>query len=89
MLIRYEPFREFRLSSEAGAPAQQPMPLDVYRRGDTFFIHVDVPGIDPDRVELFVEHDTLTIKAGGVSGSVKTTTRSSQSSGRTASSFAT
>jgi HSP20 family protein len=63
MLIRYEPLLEFRPSNPVGGPAAQPMPLDAYRRGAAFFVHVDVPGIDADRVELVVEHDTLTIKA--------------------------
>lgn len=50
MLIRYEPLLEFRPSNPVGAPAAQPMPLDVYRRGAAFFV-------------LVGEHDTLTIKA--------------------------
>ena len=63
MLMRFEPLREFRVTSGAGPPLGQALPLDAYRRGDSFYVHVDVPGIDPDQVEVVVEHDTLTITA--------------------------
>jgi HSP20 family protein len=37
--------------------------MDAYRRGDQFLIHLDLPGVDPDAVELTVEQNVLTIKA--------------------------
>src|SRR4030095_6549191 len=30
---------------------------------DQFFIHLDLPGVDPDAIELTVEQNVLTIKA--------------------------
>ena len=37
--------------------------MDAYRRGDHFLIHLDLPGIDPDAIELTVEQNVLTIRA--------------------------
>src|SRR5687768_14122602 len=39
------------------------VPVDAYRRGDEFLIHLDLPGVDPDAIELTVEKNVLTIKA--------------------------
>ena len=37
--------------------------MDAYRRGDQYLIHLDLPGVDPDAIELTVEQNVLTIKA--------------------------
>ncbi|WP_018505830.1 Hsp20/alpha crystallin family protein [Parafrankia discariae] len=66
MLLRFDPFRDFdRLASEAFGTARtpQPMPMDCYRSGDTFFLHFDLPGINPDSVEVTAENNTLTVQA--------------------------
>lgn len=67
MLMRFDPFRDLdRLAAQAFGPARSwtgTMPLDAYRRGDRFFVHVDLPGIDPDSVDLTVERNVLTLKA--------------------------
>lgn len=65
MLARFDPFGDLdlmfdELRARRGA---RPMPLDAYRRGDTFFVHLDVPGIDPDSIELTIEDDVLNVKA--------------------------
>lgn len=66
-VMRFDPFRDFdRLSEQIagqlrGAP--RPVPIDVYRRGDQFHIHLDLPGVDPNAIELTVEQNVLTIKA--------------------------
>src|SRR3546814_13579354 len=39
------------------------MPLDAYRDVDRFVIHVDLPGVDPDSVDLTVEKNVLTVSA--------------------------
>jgi HSP20 family protein len=65
--MRFDPFRDFdRLSDQIagqlrGAPRS--VPIDVYRRGDQFHVDLDLPGVDPDAVELTVEQNVLTIKA--------------------------
>ena len=67
MLMRFDPFRELdRLSEQVtGANRQMPavLPMDAYRRGEHFVVHLDLPGTDPNSVELTVERNVLTIKA--------------------------
>jgi HSP20 family protein len=38
------------------------MPLDAYRRGEDVWVHVDLPGVSPDSLEINVERDVLTIE---------------------------
>ena len=70
MLMRTDPFRDLdRLTQQlfgttAGTwskPAA--MPMDAYRAGDEFVVCFDLPGIDPDAIELDVERNVLTVKA--------------------------
>jgi HSP20 family protein len=69
MLMRFDPFRELdRLAQQASwpsAPARPPavMPIDAYRRGDRFLVHFDLPGVNPDSVELTVEKNVLQVRA--------------------------
>jgi HSP20 family protein len=67
-VIRFEPFRDplERLLSMAATGTRAPlgMPMDVYRAGDgSYHVEADLPGADPDSVEVTVEHSTLTIRA--------------------------
>ncbi|HEX8580883.1 MAG TPA: Hsp20/alpha crystallin family protein [Acidimicrobiales bacterium] len=66
MLMRFDPFRDFdRLAAQAFGTRSWTggMPMDAYRRGDRFFVHLDLPGVDPDSVDLTVERNVLTVKA--------------------------
>jgi HSP20 family protein len=64
MLLRYDPFRELdRLTEAFGARGLNVAPLDAYRDGDQFHVLVDLPGVDPENIDLTVERDVLTIKA--------------------------
>jgi HSP20 family protein len=62
-----DPFREFdRLLSMAASGTRAPlgMPMDVYRGQDgSYHVEADLPGADPDSVEVTVEHAVLTIRA--------------------------
>jgi HSP20 family protein len=63
--MRFEPFREFERTSEqmrSQHPIRQ-IPVDAYRRGNEFKIHCDLPGVDPDSIELTVENDVLSVWA--------------------------
>ena len=67
-VIRFDPFRDpfERLMSMAATGTRAPlgMPMDVYRAEDgTYHVEADLPGVDPDSVEVTVEHSTLTIRA--------------------------
>jgi len=66
MLVRTDPFRELDLLAQQllnTAPRPAMMPIDAYRKDDTFFVHFDLPGVDPDRIELTIEQNTLTVRA--------------------------
>jgi len=39
------------------------MPMDAYRKDDSFLLTLDLPGVKPDSVDLTVEDNILTIKA--------------------------
>jgi len=66
MLMRTDPFRELdRLTQQVLGTAARPvaMPMDAYRKGDEFFIHFDLPGVQADSIELTVEQNVLTVRA--------------------------
>jgi HSP20 family protein len=65
MLMRFEPFNVFDHSPEEQRRASraQLVPVDAYRRGNEFKLHLDLPGADPGSVELTVEKDLLTVRA--------------------------
>ncbi len=68
MLMRFDPFRDLdRLTQQAwgGGLDRRPavMPMDAYRSGDEFLVHFDLPGVDPNSVELTVEKNVLTVNA--------------------------
>jgi HSP20 family molecular chaperone IbpA len=62
-----DPFRELdRLISMATSGTRAPlgMPMDVYRGEDgSYHVEADLPGADPDSIEVTVEHGVLTIQA--------------------------
>ncbi|WP_030241587.1 MULTISPECIES: Hsp20/alpha crystallin family protein [unclassified Streptomyces] len=66
MLMRTDPFRELdRLTQQVLGPATRPsaMAMDAYRSGDDFLVHFDLPGIDPETIELDVERNVLNVRA--------------------------
>ncbi|MBB5924701.1 Hsp20/alpha crystallin family protein [Streptomyces echinatus] len=66
MLMRTDPFRDFdRLAQQVFGSDARPsaMPMDAYRSGDDFLVHFDLPGIDPETIELDVERNVLNVRA--------------------------
>jgi HSP20 family protein len=66
MLVRTDPFRDLdRLTQQLLGTATRPaaMPMDAYRKGDTFYIHFDLPGVSAESIELTVEQSVLTVRA--------------------------
>jgi HSP20 family protein len=37
--------------------------MDLYRSGDHYVLHVDLPGVDPGSVDVSVDGGILTVKA--------------------------
>ncbi|CAO5151445.1 18 kDa antigen 2 [Frankia sp. AiPs1] len=66
MFIRSDPFRDLdRLTQQMFASMSRPvaMPMDAYRIGDEYLVHLDLPGVDPATIDLSVERDVLTVAA--------------------------
>ncbi|MFP5346141.1 MAG: Hsp20/alpha crystallin family protein [Actinomycetes bacterium] len=66
MLMRTDPFRELdRLTQHLVGTVTRPaaMPMDAYRADDTFVVHFDLPGVDPQTIDLDVERNVVTIRA--------------------------
>jgi HSP20 family protein len=66
MLMRTDPFRDIDRLAEtffgtAGRPAV--MHVDAERDGDWFHVYFDLPGVDPDSIDLTVERNVLSVRA--------------------------
>jgi HSP20 family protein len=60
MLVRFDPFRDLdQLFRRPGAS----VPMDAVRHGSQVFVSFDLPGVDPESVDLSVERDVLTVSA--------------------------
>ena len=69
-MLRFDPFRDLdrmteQLLGSTGVTSRVPrfMPMDLYRSGDHYVLHADLPGIDPGSVDVSVDNGTLTIRA--------------------------
>ena len=67
MLMRFDPFRDLdRLTQNlwnGDVRRLNGVPMDAYRKGGQFLVHFDVPGVDPNSIELTVEKNVLTVSA--------------------------
>jgi HSP20 family protein len=66
VLMRTDPFRELdRLTQQVFGTSTRPafMPLDAWRDGDRFLLEFDLPGVDPESIDLDVERNVLTVRA--------------------------
>jgi HSP20 family protein len=66
--IRFDPVRDFERLSEqlfgsGGRGGPRSLPMDAYRRGHEFHVELDLPGVEPDAIELTVEQNVLTVPA--------------------------
>jgi HSP20 family protein len=64
-VMRFDPFRDLdRLTEQLlGSRGTRSLPMEAYRRGNQFFVHLDVPGVDPNDVDLTVERNVVAVKA--------------------------
>jgi HSP20 family protein len=66
MATRFDPFQEIdRLFGQllTAERSSATMPMDLYRAGDHYVLHVDLPGVDPGSIDVNVEDRSLTIRA--------------------------
>ena len=68
MLMRFDPFRDFdraweQLAAQQTGRQARSFPMDAYRRGDEFVVHFDLPGVDPETIDLTVDRNILTVQA--------------------------
>lgn len=62
----FDPFREFeRFVTGLGGSTSQTtaLPMDLYKKGDTFVAEIEMPGVDPDSIDIDVDDRTLTVRA--------------------------
>ena len=67
-VLRFDPFQELDRLTEQALPGRRSrsarsFPIDAYRRGDRLFVHLDLPGVDADQIELTCEQNVLTVRA--------------------------
>lgn len=68
VLFQNDPFRDFdlmfdRLNGRTRAASHSIMPMDAYRRGSDVWVHLDLPGVHPDSIDIDLERNVLTVSA--------------------------
>jgi len=67
MMIQSDPFRDldtlFSRMSARSASGSGVMPIDAFRRGSDVWVHIDLPGVKAESLEMTVERNVLTIAA--------------------------
>ena len=67
MMIQTDPFRDLdTLFSRLSGRQQNTggvMPMDAFRRGSDVWVHIDLPGVKADSLDITVERNVLTIAA--------------------------
>jgi HSP20 family protein len=66
MLMRTDPFRELdRLTRQVLGNTALPsaMPLESWRQDGEFVVEFDLPGVDPETIDVGVERNVLTVRA--------------------------
>ena len=69
-MLHPDPFRDIdRLAAQllgtspGSARVPLAMPMDLYRSGDHYVLHADLPGVDPNSVDVSVDGGILTVTA--------------------------
>jgi HSP20 family protein len=66
MLIRNDPLRDFdRFAQQVFGTTTRPtsMAMDAWKEGDQFVVQLDLPGVNPDKIDVDVERNVLTVRA--------------------------
>ncbi|TRY16945.1 Hsp20/alpha crystallin family protein [Tessaracoccus rhinocerotis] len=71
MARSFDPFRDMeRLFGEATRTSQPGLAMDLYRTGDHFVAAFDLPGVDPQSIDIDIDDRTLTVRAERKNGSL-------------------
>jgi len=67
MLIQNDPFRDLdsllnRFASRSGGTVAGAAPVDAFRRGTDVWVHMDLPGVKAEDLDITVERNVLTIE---------------------------
>lgn len=68
-VMHFEPVRAMRdldrITSQllSGTRVPLSMPMDVWREGDLYHVAMDLPGVQPDSIDINVERNTLSVTA--------------------------
>jgi HSP20 family protein len=67
MLFENDPFRDIdallgRMGTRSSF-APSAMPMDAYRRDNVVWVHIDLPGVSADSIDIGVERNVLTVTA--------------------------
>ncbi len=64
MTTTFDPFRDMdRILNSMRAPVPAGMPMDLYRTSESFVARIDLPGVNPETIDIDVEERTLTVRA--------------------------
>ena len=67
VLLRTDPFRDLDRWTDgffrSGAATSLSTPMNAYRHGDVVTVELDLPGADPERIDVTVEKNELRIEA--------------------------
>lgn len=72
MSMSFDPFSQLdRIAQSVFDTSRQPrvMPVDLFREGEEYILHADLPGIDPGSVDVDVDGHLMTIRAQRSAGS--------------------
>ncbi len=66
MALTFDPFSQldrFAASVLDSVRAPRLMPVDLYRDGDRYILHADLPGVDPGSIDVDLDGGQLTLRA--------------------------
>ena len=67
VLFQNDPLRDFdALFDRLGARSRGSVgsaPMDAYRRGDDVWVHIDLPGVSVEDIDITLERNVLTVSA--------------------------
>jgi HSP20 family protein len=65
-IMRFDPFRDLDRLTQGllgAGRALRAIPMEAYRHGDSFYVHFDLPGVDPSKVEVTAERNVVSVRA--------------------------